>query len=180
MKIRKSGIVFGVILLLVSVAAFAAGMRINRGLDPLGLLGLTRNGILVVTDILPAKELPKIPPEVEGLFVERKDHLVVVQGSRPNQDPGGVEVGSVEDVGGGPRIEVLVTAETILYRDTTQLPSERPSINNNPAVQQTVMEGTLEDLIDSHTYIMAWGRRSGDRVIADILVYSYLTTIQEP
>ena len=179
MRNKKLAVIIGMILL-VGTAAFAAGRMISRGLDPLSLLGLTGNGISLITDILPAEELPKQPPEVEGLFVERQDNIIIVQGSQPNQDPGGVEVGSPEDVGNGPKIEVVVTADTIIYRDTTQPPSERPSSDSNPAIQQTVAEGTLDDLIDSQTYIMVWGRKSSDRVVARILVYSYLMTTQGP
>lgn len=180
MQNKKLLIVMGIFILLGGAAAFAAGKMINRGLNPLALLGLTTNGISIVTEILPAKELPKIPPEVEGLFVEREDNLLFVQGSRLNQGSEGVEVGSPEDIRGGPKTEVVVTSETIIYRDTTELPSERPSEDNNPAIQQTVMEGSLDDLIDSQTYLMVWGHKSGDRVVADVLVYSYLTTVQVP
>ena len=180
MKSKKLVIIIGIFIFLVGAAAFAAGRMISRGLSPLALLGVTGNGISLVTDILPAEELPKTPPDVEGLFVERQDNVIIVQGSGPNQDPGGVEVGSPEDLSGGPKMEVLVTAETIIYQDSTELPSERPSSDNNPAIQQTVAEGTLDDMIDSQTYLMVWGRKSGDRVIADVLVYSYLGTIKGP
>jgi hypothetical protein len=176
MQNKKFVMVIGFIFLLSGAAAFAAGRMIMQGLNPLGLVGLTGDGISLVTDILPAEELPKTPPEVEGLFVSRQDNLLLVQGSRLNQDPAGVAVGSPEDVSGGPKTEILVTSETLLYRDTTQPPAERPTSDNKPAIQQTVKEGTLEDLIDSQTYLMVWGRKSGDRVVADILVYSYLTT----
>jgi hypothetical protein len=180
MQNKKSAIFLGLILLLVAAAAFAAGRMITQGLNPLGLLGLTGNGLSSVTDILPAEELPKIPPEVEGLFVERQDNVIFVQGSGLNQGPDGVEVGSPEDIAGGPKTEVLITAETVLYRDTTQPPSERPSNVHNPAIQQTVIEGTLDDLMDSQTYLMVWGRKSGDRVIAEVLVYSDLSAVKGP
>ena len=180
MQHKKLLIGISLFILLVGGAAFAAGRMINQGLNPLDLFGLTGNGISIVTEILPAEELPKTPPEVEGVFLERQDHIVFVQGSGFNQNPEGVEVGSPEDLQGGSKVEVVVTAETLIFRDTTQIPSERPSIDNNPPIQQTVKEGRLEDLIDSQTYIMAWGRRSGDRVIADILVYSFLGDFQTP
>jgi hypothetical protein len=179
MQNKKPIVGLGVFLLLAG-AAFAAGRIMSQGINPLEQFGLAGNGISLVTDILPAEELPKIPPEVEGLFVERQDNLIFIQSSGPNQDPDGVEVGSPEDIAGGAKIEVLVTAETTLYRDTTEHPSERPTEDNNPPIQQTVTEGTLEDLIDSETYILVWGRKSGERVVADVLVYSYLTTVQSP
>src|SRR5829696_8797681 len=132
MQNKKLIVAMGAFILLVGGAAFTAGRMISRGVNPLALLGLAGNGITSVTDVLPAEELPKAPPEVEGVFVERQDNIIFVQGSGLNQDPGGVEVGSPEDLAGGSKVEVLLTAETILYKDTTQIPSERPSIDDNP------------------------------------------------
>ncbi len=175
---KKLMITMGVFILLVGAAAFTAGRMISQDVNPLALLGLAGNG--TVTDILPAEELPKTPPDVEGVFVERRDNIILVQGSGLNQDPDGVEVGSPEDLAGGSTVEVVFTAETILYKDTTQIPSERPSSSNNPPIQQTVVKGILDDLIASQTYVTVWGRKSGDRLIADTLVYSYLVAMQDP
>lgn len=178
METRKLVILAVIFILLIGVTAFVAGRMISEGRNPLAMLGLDGNRL--VTDILPAEELPKSPPDVEGLFVERQDNLIFVHGSGQNQDPDGVEVGSPEDLAGGLKVEVLITAETILYKDTTQIPSERPSSDDNPPIQQTVVKGILDDLIASQTYVMVWGRRSGDRLIADTLVYSYLVSMKEP
>jgi hypothetical protein len=178
MKTRKLVIIAVILILLAGAAAFTAGRMMKGGRNPLTLLGL--GGNMTVTEFLPAEELPKTPPDMEGLFIERQDNLISVQGSGLNQDPDGVEVGSPEDLAGGSKVEVLVTAETILYKDTTEIPLERPSSDNNPPIQQTVVKGILDDLIASQTYVMVWGRKSGDRLIADTLVYSYLVPIQEP
>ena len=178
METRKLAILAVILILLVGGASFVAGRMMNDGRNPLALLGL--GGNKTVTDILPAEELPKTPPEVEGVFVERQDNIIFVQGSGLNQDPDGVEVGSPEDLAGGSKMEVLVTAETILYKDTTEIPAERPSSEANPPIQQTVVKGILDDLIASQTYVTVWGRKSGDRVIADTLVYSYLVPMNEP
>ena len=111
-------------VLVVGAAAFLAGRLINNGINPLGLLGPADDGI----SFLPAEELPKTPPEVEGLFIERQDNIIIIQGGGPNVDnPDGVEVGSPEHLSGGPKAEVVVTTETILYHDTTEPPARRPS-----------------------------------------------------
>src|SRR5688572_12426007 len=105
------------IILVVGVAAFLAGRLINSGVNPLSLLGPADDGI----SILPAQELPKTPPEVEGLLIERQDNIIIIQGGGPHADnPEGVEVGSPEHLSGGPKAEVVVTGETILYHDTTE------------------------------------------------------------
>jgi hypothetical protein len=178
MQNKKLILSMGVLVLLVGVAAFLAGRMLNNKVNPLGLFGLDGGGIS--TDILAAEELPKTPPEVSGLFVERQDNIIFVQASQPNDDIRGVEVGSPADVGGGPKVEVVVTTETIVYRDTTQPPSQRPTSDNNPPIQQTVEEGTLDDLNNSQSLVMVWGRKSGDRIISEVLVYSNPVYLQKP
>jgi len=164
-------------ILVVGAAAFLAGRLINSGVNPLSLLGPSDDGI----SILPAQELPKTPPEVEGLFVERQDNIVTVQGGGPNVDnPDGVEVGSPEHLSGGPKAEVVVTTETILYHDTTEPPARRPSGNDPRVLQQTVEKGTLDDLAISQSLVMVWGRMSGDRIIAEVLLYSNPAYLQGP
>ena len=180
MQNKKLILTLSVLIVFVSSAAFIAGRILNPGVSPLDLFGPGFGPEDDGVSILPAKELPKAPPEVEGLLVERHDNVFFVQGSQPNQDPGGVEVGSPEDVGGGPKIEVVVTSETILYRDSTEPPDERPSGNDPRVLQQTVEDGMLDDLITSNSWLRVWGRKNGDRIVADVLVYSFLTTIRSP
>ena len=173
MKNKKLILGVGVLVLLVSAVAFLAGRMLNRGVSPLGLFGPADDGI----SILPAEELPKTQPEVEGLFVERQDNIILVETDQPGGD--GVS-GSPVGMGGGPKFEVVVTTETILYRDTTQPPSRRPSGNDPRVLQQTVEEGTLDDLNNSQSLVMVWGRRSGDRIIAEVLMYSNPVYLQKP
>lgn len=164
-------------VLVVGAAAFLAGRLINSGVSPLGLFGPADDGI----SILPAEELPKTPPEVEGLFIERQDNIIIVQGGGLNvENPRGVEVGSPEHLSGGPKTEVVVTTETILFHDTTEPPARRPSGNDPRVLQQTVQAGTLEDLNNSQSLVMVWGRKSGDRIIAEVLLYSNPVYLQRP
>jgi hypothetical protein len=165
-----------IVILVIAAAAFIAGGMLNRGVSPLGLFGLAGNGFSIVTEILPAEELPETPPEVEGLFVERQDNVIFIQTSQHNDDARGVEVGS----GGGPKVEVVVTNETIIFRDATEPPTERPTSDNNPPIQQVVEAGTLDDLNESQSLMMVWGRKSGDRLIAEVLVYSNPAYLQKP
>jgi len=165
------------IILVVGAAAFLAGRLINSGVNPLSLLGPADDGI----SILPAQELPKTPPEVEGLLIERQDNIIIIQGGGPNVDnPDGVEVGSPEHLSGGPKAEVVVTTETILYHDTTEPPARRPSGNDPRVLQQTVEQGTLDDLAISQSLVIVWGRMSGDRIIAEVLLYSNPAYLQGP
>jgi len=177
MQNKKLFVILGILILLVGAAAFIGGRML--GVSPLGLFGLAGEGDGIT--ILPAEELPKTPPEVEGLFVERQDNIIIVQGGGPNvENPRGVEVGSPEHLSGGPKSEVVITTETILYRDTTQPPLRRPSGDDPRVLQQTVEEGTLDDLNSSQSLVMVWGRKSGDRIIAEVLVYSNPAYLQKP
>jgi hypothetical protein len=174
MQNKQLILITGALVLIVGAAAFIAGRMLNQGVSPLGLFA--GNGISLVTDIIPAAELPKTPPDVEGLLVERQDNIIFVEASQPTTDAGGAEVGS----GGGPKSEVVVTTDTIVYHDTTEPPSQRPTRDNNPPIQQTVEEGTMDDLNISQSLVMVWGRRTGERVIAEVLLYSNPAYLQKP
>src|SRR6266508_4126211 len=115
MQNKKQIFVIGILVLMVGAAAFLGGRMLHNNVNPLGLLG--RNG-KPETEVLPAEKLPKTPPAVEGLFVERQDNRILV---RANQPPVGEAPSSPADIGSGPEVELVVTTETILYRDTTQV-----------------------------------------------------------
>ena len=149
----------------VGAAAFMAGRMLNRGVGPLSLFGLEGDGIT----ILPAEELPKTEPEVSGVFIERQDNIIFVETDPPHA---GSEVsGSPVGIGGGQKFEVVVTTETIIYHETTQIPAERPTGDDPRVLQQTLVAGTLDDLINSQSLVRVWGRKSGDRIIAEVLMY---------
>jgi hypothetical protein len=173
MQNKKLGLILGILVLLVGAAAFVAGRMLNRGVGPLGLFGPEGDGV----SILPAEELPITPHAVEGLFVERQDNIILVETNGPGGD--GVS-GAPVGMGGGPKFEVVITTETILYHDTTQPPVRRPSGDDPRVLQQIVEEGRLDNLNDSQSLVMVWGRKSGDRIIAEVLVYSNPAYLQKP
>ena len=175
MQNRKQYIVLGVAIVVVGIAAFMAGRMLNDGVNPLSLFGFAGQGDGI--SILPAEELPKMQPAVEGLFVGRQDNMIFVETNPPGGD--GVS-GAPVGLGGGRKFEVVVTTETILYRDTTQPPARRPSGDDPRELQQIVEEGTLDDLNDSQSLVMVWGRKSGDRIVAEVLLYIDLVTIEKP
>jgi len=189
MQNKKLIPIMGIIILLVGAAAFIAGRMLNNKVNPLGLFGLGGKGNMmsVSVNIIPAEELPKTPPEATGLFVERKDKTIVIQSVSLKAGGKGVVVqqgGEKEAVGGspadnnsGPKVEVLVTNETTIYHDTTQ-PGEPPS-GENQTIQQTVEESTLDDL-NSQSMVQVWGRKSGDRIIAEVLFYSNPVFFKRP
>jgi hypothetical protein len=187
MQNKKTILVMGILVLLVGAAAFIGGRMLNNKVSPLGLFGLGGKGNMrsFSINLIPAEELPKTPPEVTGLFVERKDKTSVIQSVSLKGGGGGMVVekgggGEVQIVGGkndGPKVEIVITNETTIYRDTTQ-PSEPPS-GENETLQQTVEESTLDEL-NSQSMITVWGRKSGDRIIAEVLFYSNPVLFERP
>lgn len=75
-------------------------------------------------------------------------------------------------------MEVVVTSQTIIYRETTQLSGTRSDMEQ--AIQQTVEEGTLDDFGPNTLLVTVWERKSGDRIIAEVLFYSNDVVIQKP
>ena len=179
MQNKRMILVMGVLVLLVGAAAFVAGRMLNGKVNPLGLFGLRGGGdvMTVRVNVIPAEELPKTRAEVVGLFVERQDNTIVVSSIPMKGGGGGVAGGAPADMTGGPEVEIVITNETTIYRETTELSGLPPG--EHESIQQTVEESTLDDL-NSQSMVMVWGRKSGDRIIAEVLFYSNPVMINKP
>jgi hypothetical protein len=193
------GIVLGVIV--IAGAAFLAGRLLNGSGSSLGLLPLAGQGGNMVSmnvQIEPAPELPTTQPTLVGNFVERQDNSLFVQEfsmdagaqggvvvssssvSVGGTSSGGVDAPSVQVVVGaadGPKVEVVVTNDTLIYKDVT--PMNFSPDSGDQVIQQVVETGSLDDL-NSTTMVQVWGRQVGDRVIADVIFYSLPVTITAP
>jgi len=163
---KKLYFALGIVFLFVGMAAFIAGRMFNREINPLTLFAFRGNGVEMrrSINVIPAEELPTTQPEVTGLFVERQDNTIKLQAKGMGN-------------GGGSHVEIVITSKTIIYRDTTEL-SGSPS-EETQTIQQTVDEGTLDDL-NPPAFVTVWGRKSGDRIIAEVLFYSNDVVIQKP
>ncbi len=180
--VNKSILIASGLIVLVAVLASAAfvGAQLLTGR---GLPGLS-SGPLVLTgpdgrqqvriqpgDIQPAKQLPQTPADVRSVFDHRKDNSlfvgtgVIIRTAQKDQS-GNVTSSSTYN---GPTVEVVVTSQTIVYRDVTdrQFNGQPPS----GKIQQVVEPGSLDE-IGKDSLIHAWGKKTGDRIIADVLVYS--------
>ena len=192
MQNKKLIVSMGILVLLVGAAAFVGGRMLNQGVSPLGLIGLGGpmggKGVMsFALNVIPAEELPKTSPEVTGLFIERQDNTIVISSIPLKAGDGGgmvVESSGGEAVAGtridensGPKVEVVVTNETIIYRETTDIGKPQPG--ENQTVQQTVEESTLDEL-NTQSMVTVWGRKSGDRIIAEVLFYSNPVMINAP
>lgn len=181
---KKSVLIAAGLIVLVAVLAGAAfvGAQLLAGQEqPAQALksGLTmmtgQNGKPAQTfqaDTQPAKELPQTPADVRAVFDHRKDNSlfvgtgVIIRTAQKDQ-AGKVTSSSTYD---GPIVEVVVTPQTIVYRDVTS----RQFTNGQPPsgkIQQVVEPGSLDD-VGKDSLIHAWGKKTGDRIIADVIVYS--------
>lgn len=170
MQNKRTYILLGVVILLVGVAAFVAGRLLNANFGTVSLGGPNGGRVSIsIDEITPAPELPTTKGDITGTFVERQDNTIIVQAVTFGAGVGGVSGDSPIDENSGVRVEIVVTSQTKIYIDVTEFPAPVNGEIHN--VQQAVQEGSLDDLT-TDTFITVWGRRSGDRVVADILFYS--------
>jgi hypothetical protein len=174
-----SGIV--ALALLLAGAAFVGGRLLNgKGLPAMWSGGPFLQGggngqdvRINVDDIQPAKELPQAPADVWGVFESRQDNSIflgtgiVDLGVQIDDQTGEVQTSSDHD---GPTVEVVVTSQTTIYKDVTMKQFNGPPPEGQK-IQQVVEPGSLDDIGES-SLITVWGKKTGDRIIADVLVYT--------
>jgi hypothetical protein len=186
---RKSLLPYIIIIGLIVILAAAAFMAVRYFVQPraTALNGPQGNVISVegpgggaqtfALDIVPAKEVPARQPDEAGMFVERKDNSVfigtgevtVMAKAEPGQEP------QIDSNFTGPKVEVVISSDTVVYKDTTELDPENPGAQ----VQQTVELSTIDEITEQSS-ITVWGRKAGDRMIADIIVFSTPFMIRAP
>ncbi len=169
-----------VLVLLLGAAAFIGGRLLNgRGLAVAssggpGLKLMTNGGQAVSLDVQPAKNLPQTPADAKGIFDHRQDSSIFVGTGKvmmlyQKDQSGNMKTSASHD---GPTVEVVVTSQTEIYRDVTM-----DQFNGNPPagqkLQQVVEPGSLDD-IGQGSMITAWGQKTGERIIASVLVYTLL------
>jgi hypothetical protein len=180
---KKSILIGSGILLLVLLlggAAFVGGRILNgQGLPEVaggggqgGMRIGTNGGPTVSLDIEPSAELPQTPAEARGLFDHRQDNSIFVGTGQvtmmvQRDESGNASSSSDHD---GPTVEVVVTSQTVVYRDVTMKQFDGPPPAGEK-IQQVLEPGELDE-IGKDSLLAAWGKKTGDRIIADVLVYS--------
>lgn len=180
---KRIYILIGVVALLLVLAAGAfTAVRLlasqNRGEGEPGIQVFEdvyddgSGPVTVRTIIDPAPELPQEEPATAGILTRVEDNsLFVGTGNTSvnvqivNGEP------SVATDFSGPEIEVVVGRDTLIYQDVTN-PDIDQSQGGEYRFQQEVRQvDSLTDLKEGSN-ITVWGRRSGDRVVADVLVFN--------
>ncbi len=168
-----------VLVLLLAGAAFVGGQLLNgQGLPGLWTAGGSGGMNKININVQPAKELPQTPADARGLFDHRQDNSLFVG---PDPVHMGVSVRRLLQTPSshtGPMVEVVVSPQTIVYKDVTM-----QQFNGQPTssekIQQVVERGLIEE-IGEGSMITAWGKKTGDRIIADVLVYSPPPVMNKP
>lgn len=189
--------IIGGILLVVlfAAAAFIAGGMLNRQVEALS------EGIEV--DFSDAEEIPQTAPEIVGLVTAVDGDTLTVQEFNMNNTLGmigetGVNVQSIEIenpedmdelpvpefVGAdGPVTELVITHDTEIYRDTTfgeiAIIADGDTMPEFPDEIKIKVEPGNADEIGTHSMVTVWGERSGDRVIASVILFQPPPSIPE-
>ena len=173
-----------VLVVLLVAAAFVGGQLLNRQANPQaggpggpngpGLFvsggeGGNAEGNFVELKVTPAEELPTRQPDAGGVFVRREDNSIFIGTGQITM--------MVEAEGGSstsydsPVVEVVVNGDSLVYKEVSNLPGPPSEGETEQVIQQEVAEGTIEE-IGENSSLIVWGRKVGDRIIADVLVYS--------
>jgi hypothetical protein len=192
MQNKKLVVTLGIVVVLVGAAAYLGGRMMNGSVNPLGMGQPVGNGEMrsISVQITPAPELPTTRATLIGSFAERKDNSIFVASAPLEGGKGGVVV--AVDAGGGdngepsissnapdgPKVEVVISNETVIYLENTDMGEPNPN-ETNKVIQQTVTEGSLDDLT-TQSFVSVWGRKSGDRIIAEVVLISNPVIFKRP
>ena len=168
-----SGIV--VLVVLLGGAAFVGGRLLNgQGISQStgndSGPSLSGSGGPISVDFKPAEELPERPADVVGMFDHRQDKSIFIEvGGRVTvqRDKDGNATGDST----GEMTEIVVTTQTTIYEDVTRRQYGDGPATDGQTIQQVLEPGSVDDIGPAYR-ILVWGRESGGRFIAEILVYA--------
>jgi hypothetical protein len=164
-KPRLPYIAGGIIVVLLLIAAAFVGGRL--------LSERSRGEGAPSRNITWAKELPQTLADVEGIFDHRQDNSIFVNTGHVTRT-----LNQPADSPSGPIVDVVVTSQTTIYEDVTARQFNVPPPEDQK-IQQVVELGSLDEIAES-SLITVWGRKTGDRFIADVLVYVNPAFVHEP
>lgn len=137
--------------------------------------------VSVQTTILPAAELPDEEAAAFGIVLARQDDTLTIGTGdlELNVDvevdgATGQETTSVVPSTNGPELEVVLTRDTILYREVTDIAGQMPDQSGEVIIMQEIRPVTDSSQIETQMEVQVWGERRGDRVIATVVVFGPL------
>ena len=175
--------VVGVLLLAVVAFTAVSNWRTNETGDHPNALTVPilasedENGeseVTVGVSFSPAAELPDEPIATWGVLLSEDNNSYLV-GSGPN-------FVQVDEVNGalqpiphheGPEVEVVVTQDTLFYEDVTNTErAENTAVSTEMELQQVIRSVPKPDLMPTVANLLVWGDRTGERVVARVIVFT--------
>lgn len=199
MNVEKKSIVLWLAIagltLLLAAATYIGGGLINRQPEPdargnPAMMSVGSDGEMMVQGesesggqannlvIEPSADLPDRQPDTNGVFVKRQDYSIFIGTGKITTSAavnGNNEAETATDFD-GPVVEVVVNHESEVMKDVTQPPSNPEA---SATIQQEIQPGTLDE-IGKGSMISVWGRKSGDRFIAETLIYTNPVPLAAP
>lgn len=176
-KSNRTGLFIGgaLLLILLLAAAFMGGQLMAQGEEGVPLSEIAQpmtlqDGGVAQSVQAPAMEMaPGMPahaPEATGIFIDRTDDILTIGTgtirAMISTEPNAVPEFSYDGI----QQDVLVTNRTKLYIDRTEYQL------GQTAVQQVLEEVTNLDMLVENAFVDVWGERTGDRIVADVIVMS--------
>jgi hypothetical protein len=126
----------------------------------------------------PAKELPTTPADLNGVITAIYGESLMVgqrfgRGFRPGATPDAAQPTNTP----APDVEVIVTADTVIYQDTTPRPDFQngSATPNAPVVMQQQVTLSALSALTANVRVTVWGTRSGNQITAKVIVFSSFT-----
>ncbi len=181
---KKWLILGGVLLIFLAAAAFlgarllkpASNQSIGGDKGP-GLLMSSKGGASqksIRINLKPAKELPQSKADTAGLFVRREDQSIFIGTGNVQmmvkKQAGSSNPADVSSKYDGPVVEVVVTHQTKIYQDITEMMPPDATNGQTAEIQQVVKPGSLDDL-GQNMMVSVWGEKQGDRYIAKVISF---------
>lgn len=137
--------------------------------------------VSVQTTILPADELPDEEASASGIVLGRQDDILTV-GTGAIELAVEVEVDAstgqenttVVPSTNGPELEVVLTRDTLFYRDVTDIAGQAPEESGEVTIVQQIHPVTDSGQIEEKMEVQVWGERRGDRIVAEAVVFGPL------
>lgn len=137
--------------------------------------------VSVQTTIFPAEELPDSEAAASGIITARQDDSLIVGTGDIElavevaiDGATGKEKTSVVPSTNGPELEVVLTKDTILYRDITDIAGQTPDKSGEVTIRQELVPVSNSSEIKEQMEVQVWGQHRGDRIVADVLVFGPL------
>lgn len=141
-----------------------------------GERGQTQMFELKGAKIIAAAGLPEGEPDSVGLYQRREDSSIFL-GTGEVEMTAVIEKGSdkpkISATTNGPTVEVVVNRKTAIYKDVTEISMEaqRDGLEVEQVVEQFDSLDQLLEEVSTNDTLSVWGQKSGDRIIASVIVF---------